>query len=118
MKKLALFLSFVLCLGLFVPCAVSAEGELAKTIKVLDPGFEKVSDGWSLSGRAEITDKYAHSGKYSLALPNTDDGDDADAAQTITGLVKGATYEIVVKIFFRRFLVQSPLPGVPVAQPR
>ncbi|MBQ7036804.1 MAG: S-layer homology domain-containing protein [Clostridia bacterium] len=97
MKKLALLLCFVLFLTCAVNLGVLADTvALEKEIKVLDPGFENMGENadWALSGRAEITDKYAHGGKYSLALPNTDDGNDADAAQTLTGFVKGATYEI------------------------
>ncbi len=97
MKKIALLLSLVLFIGLMVPFAVSADETSDTTdlyMNIKNASFEEGTTSWGRQGNTKITDKYAHTGKYSVDLSNSTGGTDAQASQTIVGLVKGATYEI------------------------
>ena len=97
MKRAALVLAFILCFSICSSVSVFAETQEndAKTIIIKNPGFEKDDEGaWELTGAAEYTEEYFHSGKTSLSLRNVDNKKDAEAMQNVTGIVKGATYEI------------------------
>ena len=116
MKKIAIFLTMVLLLGMMAPLAVSADALLIApnpnadapvaiapapnpAVTILNADFEGGEAGgkpaeWESHGNVKLTDKYAYEGKMSLDLSNAQGGSDAECLQTIAGLEKGAIYEI------------------------
>ncbi len=108
MKKLALFLSLVLLIGVMAPLAVFADEVLIApapiatapgSITVLNSDFEAGNPGeiptdWEPHGGVKLSDEVQHSGKQSLNLSNGEGGADAECLQTITGLEPNVTYKI------------------------
>ncbi|MBQ7036827.1 MAG: S-layer homology domain-containing protein [Clostridia bacterium] len=103
MRKLSLFLVFTLCLGLMFSFPASAEEVVTKEgefLPVVNGDFEVADENGlpvgypEIHGLTHITDALKHGGNSSLDLSNTADSKDAQAMQTVQGLIKGATYEI------------------------
>ena len=115
MRKIALFLAFVLSLGIMLPVAVFAEDETEATQELLgdrplaslkdltvpNAGFEldttgekpDIENGWEHVGDATVSDEYAHSGDKSIRLCIGEGQMDAEVFTTVSGLEKGATYQ-------------------------
>ena len=65
-----------------------------ETLTINDASFEEGAKGWELFKNAHVSDEEAHSGKYSLALHNESGVADSEATITVSGLKKGATYQL------------------------
>ena len=103
MKKLSLFLVFALCLGMLFSFPASSAEMVTKEgefLPVVNGDFEQADENGlplgypEIHGLTHVSTELKHDGNSSLDLSNTADSKDAQAMQTITGLIKGATYEI------------------------
>ncbi len=66
-----------------------------KYLDVQNPGFEEgATDSWEMYGLAKLTDEYAHSGQYSVALHTEGGSADGIATAYVGGFEKGATYQL------------------------